>query len=146
MGITLVGDAMARPLADALADGTRSYDLSGMYRIGSGGGVFSPAVQGQLKELIPHVAVMDGYGASETGDDGMSGEDGPRDFGRPPAANMLIDALGPWRRARRVARRRGHVRSATTRTRRNHGHLPDRRRRQPQAVPGDLAATNDGTS
>ena len=55
MGITLVGDAMARPLADALADGTRSYDLSGLFRIGSGGGVFSPAVQGQLKELIPHV-------------------------------------------------------------------------------------------
>ncbi len=76
MGITLVGDAMGRPLADALADGTRTYDLSGMFRIGSGGGVFSPAVQNALKEAIPHVMVMDSYGASETGAGGMSASDG----------------------------------------------------------------------
>ena len=95
MGITLVGDAMARPLADALADGTRTYDLSGMYRIGSGGGVFSPAVQGQLKELIPHVAIMDSYGASETGAGGMSAEGGPRRFVVGPELNVLDDDLKP---------------------------------------------------
>jgi 3-oxocholest-4-en-26-oate---CoA ligase len=95
MGLTLVGDAMARPLADALADGTRTYDLSGFYRIGSGGGVFSPAVQGQLKELIPHVQVMDSYGASETGAGGMSAEGGPRRFVVSSELQVLDDDLQP---------------------------------------------------
>ena len=95
MGITLVGDAMARPLADALADGTRTYDLSGMFRIGSGGGVFSPAVQDQLKALIPHVAVMDSYGASETGAGGMAAEGGPRRFVVSSELNVLDDDLKP---------------------------------------------------
>ena len=46
MGLTIVGDAMGRPLVDALAHDTAPYDLSsGFYRVGSGGGVFSPAVQ-----------------------------------------------------------------------------------------------------
>jgi fatty-acyl-CoA synthase len=95
MGITLVGDAMGRPLADALADGTRTYDLSGLFRIGSGGGVFSPAVQGQLKDNIPHVMVMDSYGASETGAGGMSAEGGARRFHVSPEIQVLDEDMNP---------------------------------------------------
>ncbi|MSZ89380.1 MAG: AMP-binding protein [Actinobacteria bacterium] len=95
MGITLVGDAMGRPLADALADGTRTYDLSGLFRIGSGGGVFSPAVQGQLKEKIPHVMVMDSYGASETGAGGMSAEGGARRFHVSSEIQVLDEDMNP---------------------------------------------------
>ena len=133
MGITLVGDAMARPLADALADGTRTYDLSGMYRIGSGGGVFSPAVQGQLKELIPHVAVMDSYGASETGAGGMSAEGGPRRFVVGPELNVLDDALRPVATGEigLLARQRAHPARLLQGRGQDGGHLPDRRRRQP---------------
>ncbi len=95
MGLTIVGDAMGRPLADALADGTHHYDLSGLFRIGSGGGVFSPAVQAQLKEQIPHVAVMDSYGASETGAGGMSAEGGARRFHVSDEIQVLDDELRP---------------------------------------------------
>jgi len=95
MGITLVGDAMGRPLADALADGTRTYDLSGLFRIGSGGGVFSPAVQAALKEQIPHVAVADSYGASEMGAGGMSAEGGARRFTVSDELDVLREDLTP---------------------------------------------------
>jgi fatty-acyl-CoA synthase len=95
MGLTLVGDAMGRPLADALADGTRTYDFSGFYRVGSGGGVFSPAVQQALKAQIPHIQVMDSYGASEMGAGGMSAEGGARRFVVSDELNVLDDDLRP---------------------------------------------------
>ena len=95
MGVTLVGDAMGRPLADALTDGTRSWDLSGVFRIVSGGGVFSPAVQQALKDAIPHVMVMDSYGASETGAGGMSAEGGARRFVVSPELQVLDEDLVP---------------------------------------------------
>ena len=97
MGITLVGDAMGRPLADALAEDRRTYDLSNLFRIGSGGGVFSPAVQEQLKLLIPHVGIADSYGASETGAGGMSAEGGARRFHVSPEIQVLDDDLRPVR-------------------------------------------------
>ena len=95
MGITLVGDAMGRPLADALVDGSGSWDLSGLFRIGSGGGVFSPAVQQALKDAIPHVTVMDSYGASETGAGGVSAEGGARRFIVSPELQVLDEDLRP---------------------------------------------------
>ena len=93
--ITLVGDAMGRPLADALVDGTRTHDLSGVFRIGSGGGVFSPAVQQALKAAIPHVTVMDSYGASETGAGGMATEGGARRFIVSEELQVLDEDLRP---------------------------------------------------
>lgn len=67
--LIVVGDAMARPLADALAN--HSYDLSQLFVIGSGGAILSPAVKNQLKKLLPNTLVMDSFGASETGSAGM---------------------------------------------------------------------------
>ena len=93
--ITLVGDAMGRPLADALADGSRTHDVSGVFRIGSGGGVFSPAVQDALRAAIPHVMVMDSYGASETGAGGMATEGGARRFVVSPELQVLDEELRP---------------------------------------------------
>ena len=94
--MTLVGDAMGRPLADALVDGTRTHDVSGVFRIGSGGGVFSPAVQQALRDAIPHVQVMDSYGASETGAGGASASDGgARRFVVSEGLQVLDDDLEP---------------------------------------------------
>ena len=95
MGITLVGDAMGRPLADALVDGKQTWDLSCVFRIGSGGGVFSPAVQQALKDALPHIMVMDSYGASETGAGGMSAEGGARRFMVSPELQVLDENLVP---------------------------------------------------
>jgi len=63
--MSIVGDAFARPL---LAELRRTpYDLASLQMIGTGGAVTSAAVKQQLLELLPHVAIVDGYGASETG-------------------------------------------------------------------------------
>jgi 3-oxocholest-4-en-26-oate---CoA ligase len=67
--LIVVGDAMARPLAEALA--TNSYDLSGLFIIGSGGAILSPTVKQQLRGLLPHVLIFDSFGASETGSAGV---------------------------------------------------------------------------
>jgi fatty-acyl-CoA synthase len=65
--IMVVGDAMARPLADALAQPGAEYDLSSVAIIGSGGAILSTAVREELNRLLPNAVVMDSFGASETG-------------------------------------------------------------------------------
>src|SRR4051795_5586912 len=65
--ISLVGDAMARPLIEVLEEPGVSYDLSRLFVIGSGGAILSPAVKAKIAELLPHVAIVDSLGASETG-------------------------------------------------------------------------------
>ena len=62
---TIVGDAFARPLLDQLA--VRSYDLSSLFVVGSGGAPLSTAHKREILERIPHVTVMDSIGSSETG-------------------------------------------------------------------------------
>ncbi len=66
----LIGDATARPLADALAASSGAFDLSALQVIASGGAILSPAVKAQLSELLPHTKVVDTFGASETGGQG----------------------------------------------------------------------------
>jgi acyl-CoA synthetase (AMP-forming)/AMP-acid ligase II len=66
--LTLVGDAFARPILDHLK--THTYDLSGVFVIGSGGAILSPHFKQALLEHVPHAMVVDGFGASETGAQG----------------------------------------------------------------------------
>ncbi|HEV2993263.1 MAG TPA: acyl-CoA synthetase [Acidimicrobiia bacterium] len=65
--IMVVGDAMARPLADALAAPAARYDLGSLAAIGSGGAILSKAVKEELRARLPGVRVTDSFGASETG-------------------------------------------------------------------------------
>jgi len=65
--ISLVGDAMARPLADALDREPDARDLSCLRTIGSGGAIFSAATKRQLLEHFPRLVIIDAFGASETG-------------------------------------------------------------------------------
>ena len=68
--LTIVGDAMARPLADAYAKSKESdaaYDLSSLIVVGSGGATLSSTAKGKLNELLPNLMIVDGFGSSETG-------------------------------------------------------------------------------
>ena len=65
--LTLVGDAMARPLLDALAAHPERYDLSSLLVFASGGAVMSTSTKTQIAELLPNVITVDGFGSSETG-------------------------------------------------------------------------------
>jgi 3-oxocholest-4-en-26-oate---CoA ligase len=63
--LTVVGDAMARPLADALERSDRRLD--GLLGIGNGGAPLSTTVKERLVARLPNLVVSDSAGASETG-------------------------------------------------------------------------------
>ncbi|MCA1833376.1 MAG: acyl-CoA synthetase [Actinomycetota bacterium] len=63
--MTIVGDAMARPLADALEE--KQYDTSTLMYFGSTGAVLSEAVKEQLRTLLPNSIIAENFGATETG-------------------------------------------------------------------------------
>jgi fatty-acyl-CoA synthase len=63
--LTIVGDAYARPIVEELR--ARPYDLSSLGQLATGGAMTSPDLKHALLELLPHVVIVDGYGASETG-------------------------------------------------------------------------------
>ena len=63
--LTIVGDAFGRPLADALRG--RSYDLSSLEVITSGGAMLSAALKQELLSRLPHVRISDNLGSSESG-------------------------------------------------------------------------------
>jgi acyl-CoA synthetase (AMP-forming)/AMP-acid ligase II len=68
--LTIVGDAMARPLADAYeaaAKGGTPYDASSLFVVGSGGARLSTHAKAKLTDLLPSLMVVDGFGSSETG-------------------------------------------------------------------------------
>lgn len=69
--LVIVGDAFARPLADALAAEPDRWPLDDLLVVLSGGAVLSPVVRDALLERIPWVVVVDGYGTSETGGQGQ---------------------------------------------------------------------------
>ncbi|OBG93237.1 acyl-CoA synthetase [Mycobacterium sp. E3251] len=65
------GDAMARPLLDAL-DKKNDYDLSSLFMLGSTAALFSPSIKERLLELLPNRIITDSIGSSETGFGGTS--------------------------------------------------------------------------
>ena len=66
MGLSVVGDAMARPIADELAAHPGEYDLSALLILGSGGVRLSPSVREQLLAVCPNLFISDSFGSSET--------------------------------------------------------------------------------
>lgn len=66
--MTIIGDAMARPLIAELEK--TPYDLSSLFLIGSGSVALTAPMKQRLHELLPDVAILDGMGSSETGPQG----------------------------------------------------------------------------
>ena len=68
----VTGDAMARPLADALERMQDDVDVSSLVSFGSTAAIFSQTVKEQLQELLPEYLVMtDSVGSTETGMNGI---------------------------------------------------------------------------
>ncbi|WP_406813922.1 acyl-CoA synthetase [Mycobacterium sp. M23085] len=71
------GDAMARPLLDALLAAQKSaegeaYDLSSLFLLASTAALFSPSIKEKFLELLPNRVITDSIGSSETGFGGTS--------------------------------------------------------------------------
>jgi len=63
--VTVVGDAMARPLVAAIEKGIS--DVSSLGVVANGGALLTPYVKQRLIDALPNAVVVDGVGSSETG-------------------------------------------------------------------------------
>jgi 3-oxocholest-4-en-26-oate---CoA ligase len=68
----ITGDAMARPLIEALEKGGTDYDLSSLFALSSTAAVFSPSVKDQFLAHFPNLVLTDSIGSSESGATGYS--------------------------------------------------------------------------
>jgi|AntAceMinimDraft_11_1070367.scaffolds.fasta_scaffold00242_4 acyl-CoA synthetase (AMP-forming)/AMP-acid ligase II len=71
--ISIVGDAMAVPLLDALEANADRWDLTSVFNIGSGGAVFSETKQEAFRQMFPNVFISNSFGSSESGNMGFDG-------------------------------------------------------------------------
>ena len=115
--VTAVGDAIVRPLVDALREHKQDHDLSSLFLVGSGGAIFSKTVQRELLEQLPDVVVRDSFGSSESGVDGQIavGDDGLMRLAPSPQVMVLDDQrrrVEPGSDAFGFVARSGHVPTA----------------------------------
>jgi len=68
--LSVIGDAMARPLMEALAAGT--YDTSSLVSFNSTAALFSPAVKDACVKALPTVFISEAIGSTETGFAGIA--------------------------------------------------------------------------
>jgi acyl-CoA synthetase (AMP-forming)/AMP-acid ligase II len=68
--LSVIGDAMARPLMEALAAG--NYDTSSLVSLNSTAALFSPAVRDAVARALPNVFLTEAIGSTETGFTGMA--------------------------------------------------------------------------
>ncbi|MFD7336408.1 acyl-CoA synthetase [Streptomyces violascens] len=77
--VSLVGDAMLRPLIDALHGPLKGTDLSSLFTVSSSGAIMSETVRDQLQALAPNVLILNNFGSSESGSNGKATDDsGPK--------------------------------------------------------------------
>jgi acyl-CoA synthetase (AMP-forming)/AMP-acid ligase II len=69
--LTVVGDAVARPLLDEW-DRAGPFGVPSLYSVSNGGAPMSPATRARLFATLPNVIVTDGFGSSEAGTQGAS--------------------------------------------------------------------------
>ena len=131
--ILIVGDAMGRPLIEALDEleaAGEELDLSSFFSLSSSAAVFSPTVKDRFLERFPNLVLTDSIGATESGFNGILtvGKDDTAMKGGGPT---VLAGRRHRRARRRPEARRARLRassarwpaaatsrSATTRTRR----------------------------
>lgn len=88
--LVIVGDGMGRPLADALAASPGRWRLDALMHVGSGGAVFSQAVQQSLKASLPRLVTASSLGSTESGTLGAGAADGEGLMRFPPRPDLRI--------------------------------------------------------
>ena len=70
--LMITGDAMARPLLDALDNAPTPFDLSSLFAISSSAVLFSQTCKDQLLDHLPNLVITDAIGSSESGANGIT--------------------------------------------------------------------------
>ncbi|WP_310962290.1 AMP-binding protein [Nocardioides terrisoli] len=85
--LTFLGDAMGRPVAEAVLAEPQRWDLSSLVAVSNGAAPLSEGVRAEIRRALPGRFILDSYGASESGaagsqmDDGEEGPAGAPRFG-----------------------------------------------------------------
>lgn len=69
--IMITGDAMGKPLIEALDEPGRTYDLSSLMAVTSSAALFSAPVKDEFFRHFPNIVIVDAIGSSESGNNGM---------------------------------------------------------------------------
>jgi acyl-CoA synthetase (AMP-forming)/AMP-acid ligase II len=91
--IMITGDAMGRPLVEALDAPGADYDLSSLVNLSSTAAVFSPAVKERLLARLPSIIVSEAIGASETGSNGYTLVQAGQTEARGPRVTAILDTV-----------------------------------------------------
>jgi acyl-CoA synthetase (AMP-forming)/AMP-acid ligase II len=70
--LMITGDAMGRPLIEAMTSATIRPDISSLFLLVSTAAVFSPTVKDDFFEFLPDLLIIDSIGSSESGANGMA--------------------------------------------------------------------------
>jgi len=70
--LMVTGDAMAKPLVEALDDPKSTYDLSSLLAVVSSAALFSAPVKDQFFAHLPNIIITDAVGSSESGNNGLT--------------------------------------------------------------------------
>jgi acyl-CoA synthetase (AMP-forming)/AMP-acid ligase II len=70
--VMITGDAMGKPLIEALDDDSASYDLSSLIAVTSSAALFSAPVKDEFFRHFPNLVITDAIGSSESGNNGMA--------------------------------------------------------------------------
>ena len=91
--IMITGDAMGRPLVEALDAPGADYDLASLVNLSSTAAVFSPAVKERLLARLPSIIVSEAIGASETGSNGYTLVQAGQTEARGPRVTAILDTV-----------------------------------------------------
>jgi acyl-CoA synthetase (AMP-forming)/AMP-acid ligase II len=93
--MSLVGDAMLRPLIDALEGPMKGTDMSSMFTVSSSGAIMSDTVRRQFQALVPNVMLLNNFGSSESGFNGTATEDSGPERGFRVRVNSRTQVVDP---------------------------------------------------
>ncbi|MFJ9416498.1 acyl-CoA synthetase [Streptomyces sp. NPDC101227] len=93
--VSLVGDAMLRPLVDALAGPLKGTDCSSLFSVSSSGAILSETVRSQFSALVPNAMLLNNFGSSESGFNGTATADSGPDTGFRLRVNSRTAVVDP---------------------------------------------------
>ena len=79
VSLAMLGDAMARPIAEAVLAEPERWDLSALAAVSNGAAPLSLGVREEIRAAFPGKFILDSYGASESGATGSSFDTGDGD-------------------------------------------------------------------
>ncbi|WP_053846863.1 acyl-CoA synthetase [Streptomyces sp. NRRL B-24085] len=93
--MSLVGDAMLRPLIDALEGPMKGTDMSSLFSVSSSGAIMSDTVSRQFRALVPNAVLLNNFGSSESGFNGTATDDSGPERGFRVRVNSRTQVVDP---------------------------------------------------